>query len=55
MANEITTLYTEHERRLLPVHERIYAAIYSGEEDLSLAEVLGLLEIIKTELLHSYE
>ncbi len=55
MANEISTLYTETEKRLLPIHERIMEVIFSGPDDLSLAEVLGVLEIIKQELLQSYE
>ena len=54
MANEIPVLYTETERRLRPVKERILEVIYSGPDNLSLAEVLGLFEIIKMELLENY-
>lgn len=50
--DNVPVLYTNAQRRLLPVRERIMDAIYdSAEDDLTVAEVVGLLEIIKFELL----
>lgn len=50
--NNIPKLYSEAERRLLPIRERIMDAIYeSGTDDLTVVEVLGLLDTIKFEIM----
>lgn len=51
MANDVPVLYTLTERRLLPLRERILEAIHSHPDELSIAEIIGLLEIIKAEVM----
>lgn len=51
MSNDVPQLYSIHQRRLLPIRERIMDAIYSGEEDITVAEIVGLLETIKFEIM----
>lgn len=52
--NEITQLYSATEKRFMPVHDKIMDAIFNASEELSLAEALGLLDIIKFELMLKY-
>lgn len=54
MSNDIPQLYSIHQRRLLPIRERIMDAIYSSEEDVTIAEIVGLLETIKFEIMTDY-
>lgn len=52
MDNQIPQLYTPAQKRLLPIRDRIMDAIYdSSEDDLTVSEIIGLLEVIKFELL----
>jgi len=52
--NEITQLYSKTEKKFMPVHDKIVDALMNSSEELSLAEALGLLDIIKFELLLKY-
>lgn len=50
--NDIPQIYTPLEKRMLPIRNRIMDAIYeSGTDDLTVVEVLGLLETIKFEII----
>lgn len=51
MENNVPQIYSAAERRLLPLRTRIMDLIYDTEEDLTVAEVIGLLEIIKFEII----
>lgn len=50
MANTIPKLYSDAQKKMLPLRQRIVDAIYNNPEELTVAEVLGLLETIKLEI-----
>ena len=51
--DEIPKIYTLAQRKMLPLRQRIMDAIYEtgDQEDITVAEVVGLLETIKFEIL----
>jgi len=50
VANTIPKLYSDAQKKMLPLRQRIVDAIYNNPEELTVAEVLGLLETIKLEI-----
>jgi hypothetical protein len=54
MNENIPMLYTKAERRLLPIRDRIMDAIYNSPDDeITVSEIVGLLETIKFEIIMS--
>ena len=54
MKSDIPILYTEEERRILPLRERIIECITNHPEPMTLVEIIGLLELIKSEFIETY-
>jgi hypothetical protein len=52
MSGEVTKLYSAAEKKMLPLRNRIVEMIYesSSRDELTVAEVLGMLETIKLEI-----
>lgn len=53
MASDVTVLYTDTEKRLRPLYERLIDVINEHPEDLTVAEIVGTLEIIKVEVMEN--
>jgi hypothetical protein len=49
MQNEIPVLYTELEKKILPVRERIFIMLNEHPDGFNIYEIIGLLESIKRE------